>query len=1207
MDSTVFMYSREQTLSMKVRGQPGICDLIPTETQRLYRGSRGARIVLLPTHLRLFKEPQKRKMKFEDILEEIDGFGPFQINMLVAFSLSRIVLPCNYLLNNFIGVLPPHHCDISTLDNGQFGNLTEQQRLTVNIPVQEDGSPKSCEMFAEPQFQLLANISNSSDLPTVHCGSGWVYDNSTFTSTIATEWDLVCGRKSLTKTTTTIFFIGLMTGGIIFGYLSDKYGRRTNLFISYIMATVFGFSSAFSGSFVLLAALRFLTGVGLAGTVNISIVLSIEWVDSSHRSFNSVIGGLTWSFGNMLLAGLAFLIRDWRTLVMTVTAPLGLSLCMWWWIPESARWLLANGKVDRAQVLLDRCAEFNKRPKPSSNMILETLSNMNIVEKKTKQYSYLDLIKTPKLRQLTLITGTVWFGIALTYYGISLNISGFGLNMYLTHFIYAAIEIPAKLITYFLLNIIGRRWCQAGTLLLTATCIAINIFVPQGLWYVRAAVAILGKGLSEASFTTVYLYIPELYPTVLRQNGMGFTTFMCRLGVSLAPLILLLGDVWTPLPHIIFCSAATTCGLLPLLLPETLNKKLPETIDDIEKPRILVHTGAYWCTRSSNTDWMKWVIHRSARGLTLHGNRNPQEQDLRTPLLSLQGAIIMVKVTFESILEDINGFGPFQITIIILLYTPRMVLPGHFLLNNFIGVLPPHHCDISTLNNGPFRNLTEQQRLTVSIPVQEDGSPKSCEMFAEPQFQLLANTSNSSDLPTVHCGSGWVYDNSTFTSTIATEWDLVCDRKSLTKTSTTIFFTGVMVGSVAFGYVSDKYGRRLSLFSSYLVAVVFGFSSTLANSFILFVVLRFLTGFGLAGIIISTIVLSLEWVNIGHRSFSSVIGSLTWSIGNMLLAGLALLIKDWRMLVMTVTAPVGLALLTWWWIPESARWLLVNGHVERAKFYLDRCAKFNKRPKLSPDLILETFSNMEISERQNRNYSYLDLFKSLKLRKLAVVTGTMWFGIALTYYGISLNVSGFGLNMYLTHFIYAAIEVPAKLMTYCLVNTIGRRRYQAGTILLTGVCIAINMFVPTGLWLVRAVVATLGKGLSEASVTAFYLYTPELYPTVVRQNGLGFTCFMCRLGVSLAPLTLLLEDVWTPLPQLIICSITIVCGLLPLLLPETLNKKLPETIEDIEKPREVEFMTPEESPGLRNPTASHTGAVTDHRHQEVLSVSTTPS
>ncbi|XP_071336044.1 solute carrier family 22 member 7-like isoform X1 [Trachinotus anak] len=526
-------------------------------------------------------------MKFENILEEIDGFGPFQIVILVLLCTPRIVLPCHFLLNNFIAAVPPHHCDVSTLDDGGlFSNLTYQQRLTVSVPLREDGDPQSCEMFAEPQFQLLSNSSDSStERPTLQCPSGWVYDNSTFTSTLATEWDLVCGRKSLTKTTGTIFFFGVMMGAIAFGFLCDKYGRKNTLLASYIMAIVFGFSSAFANSYVLFAVLRFLTGFGLTGISINSIVLSIEWVDTGHRSFIGVIGSLAWSVGNMLLAGFAFLVNDWRTLIMTVTAPLLLAVLTWRWIPESARWLLANGKVERAQFYLDKCAKFNKRQKLSDKLKLETLSNIEMLEKQDRNYTYLDLIKTPRMRQLTLLTGIVWYGVASTYYGISLNISGFGLNMYLTHFIYAAIEVPAKLMIYCFLNIIGRRKCQAGTLLLTGICIAINIFIPKGQWHVRAVVAILGKGLSEASFTTIFLYTTELYPTVVRQNGLGYTSFMSRLGVSVAPLILLLEDVWIPLPQIIICSVATVSGLVALLLPETQNVRLPETIDDIEKPR----------------------------------------------------------------------------------------------------------------------------------------------------------------------------------------------------------------------------------------------------------------------------------------------------------------------------------------------------------------------------------------------------------------------------------------------------------------------------------------------------------------------------------------------------------------------------------------------------------------------------------------------
>ncbi|XP_076025533.1 solute carrier family 22 member 7-like [Genypterus blacodes] len=529
---------------------------------------------------------------------------------------------------------------------------------------------------------------------------------------------------------------------------------------------------------------------------------------------------------------------------------------------------------------------------------------------------------------------------------------------------------------------------------------------------------------------------------------------------------------------------------------------------------------------------------------------------------------------FESILEEVDSLGPFQLGLIFLLCFPRIVIPCHFLLNNFITFTPPHHCDISALDDGwALRNLTPAQSLAVSLPVREDGSPQSCAMFPEPQLQLLSNDSDGARLPTVPCQNGWVYNTSIFPPSLSTEWDLVCDKKSLSQTLGTIFFLGVMVGSLIFGYLCDRYGRRSTLLVSYLVSMVFAVSSAFANSFSMFAVLRFLTGFGISGITISTLVLCIEWVNTGHRSCISVIGGLSWTIGNMLLAGLAYVVSDWRMLIVTVTAPLGVAVVSWWWIPESARWLLVKGKVEQAQFYLDRCAKVNKRPKLSSTFKLEVLSDVELSEQQNRNYSYLHLIKTPKMRRLTLISGIVWFGVACTYYCISLNISGFGLNIYLTHFIYAAIELPAKILVYFFLNMIGRRKCQSGTLLLTGLCIFINIFIPQGFWLLRTLVAILGKGLSEAAFTTAFLHTSEIFPTVVRQNALGYTSLTSRVGVSVAPLVLMLDNVWPLLAQIIVCSVAVLCGLVALLLPETLNVRLPETIDDIEGPRKTHNST----------------------------------
>ena len=73
------------------------------------------------------------------------------------------------------------------------------------------------------------------------------------------------------------------------------------------------------------------------------------------------------------------------------------------------------------------------------------------------------------------------------------------------------------------------------------------------------------------------------------------------------------------------------------------------------------------------------------------------------------------------------------------------------------------------------------------------------------------------------------------------------------------------------------------------------------------------------------------------------------------------------------------------------------------------------------------------------------------------------FGVAFTYYGISLNITGFGLNIYLTQFLYAFIEMPGKVGVYYFLNKVGRKPGQVWALLLTGLCLLINMWIPKGI------------------------------------------------------------------------------------------------------------------------------------------------
>lgn len=55
----------------------------------------------------------------------------------------------------------------------------------------------------------------------------------------------------------------------------------------------------------------------------------VEWVDVEHRKLVGVIDSLSWTFGNVVFAAIAYFINDWRLLIISVTAPLILSIAIW--------------------------------------------------------------------------------------------------------------------------------------------------------------------------------------------------------------------------------------------------------------------------------------------------------------------------------------------------------------------------------------------------------------------------------------------------------------------------------------------------------------------------------------------------------------------------------------------------------------------------------------------------------------------------------------------------------------------------------------------------------------------------------------------------------------------------------------------------------------------------------------------------------------
>lgn len=408
---------------------------------------------------------------------------------------------------------------------------------------------------------------------------------------------------------------------------------------------------------------------------------------------------------------------------------------------------------------------------------------------------------------------------------------------------------------------------------------------------------------------------------------------------------------------------------------------------------------------------------------------------------------------------------------------------------------------------------------------------------------------------------GWVYDRSIFSSTIVAQWDLVCDYQALRPMSQSLFLFGVLVGATVCGPASDRFGRKRMLTWSYLLAAVAGMATSLAPTFPVYCLFRFLVAFSGASIMMNTATLLLEWTS--ARVLAMTLNAMGFSLGHMLTSGLAYGVRDWAMLQQLVSAPFFLCFLYSWWLAESARWLLITGKLERGLQELQRVAAFNgKRVVLTVEVLLKAMQE-ELSTGQARA-NLGTLFRMPELRLRTWVTILCWFSFGFTFYGMALDLQTLGSNVFLLQCLIGVVDVPAKLITLVLLRRLGRKPTQAGALMLAGLCILANTLVPREMGVVRSLLAMLGLGGLGSTFTTATISIGELFPTVIRMTAVGVGQMAARSGAILGPVVRLLDAVSPPLPLLLYGAVPLLGGLASLLLPETRGLPLPDTLQDVQ-------------------------------------------
>lgn len=535
-------------------------------------------------------------MDFEGILSEVGDFGRYQKSLLLKFMVPTTFASSFYVLNViFMVATPDHWCSIPELSST---NLTDSEIKNFAIPKLPDGSFSKCTMYAYnytavasmyqttgkmPEFKYAGKIIPKK--PVRKCTNGWIYQKEWYEETVVSEWDLVCDKNYLPSLVLTLANAGSVLGTFLFSAMADRQGRKLAFLANIAVAVVSGVLSIFSPTFAVFAILRTVTGSTVPANFQLPYIITVEQVGSKQRAFLVCISWLLWTSGACCLALVAYFSRHWTTFGLLTTLPIVAFLAYKNFLKQSPRYLMTKGRCEEAAEIIKTIAETNGRTVPFELLpkLKKISDNVKTDDIQSINESTFDIFRYPQLRKKLFVVTLNWSAIAVAYFGLTLNVTNLGKNDFLNFFLLSSVELPAFPLALLLMEKVGRRWSNTIFVLLTGIACLVPSFLTKDMKTSAIMASMLGKFGSAAAFMVIYQQAAELYPTPVRAMGMGIGSVVSSLAVICMPYVCYLSIYNKAIPFLIIGALCVSAGLVAPLVPETLNKRLPQTLQDSEE------------------------------------------------------------------------------------------------------------------------------------------------------------------------------------------------------------------------------------------------------------------------------------------------------------------------------------------------------------------------------------------------------------------------------------------------------------------------------------------------------------------------------------------------------------------------------------------------------------------------------------------------
>lgn len=223
-------------------------------------------------------------------------------------------------------------------------------KLTTDIPFRLDRLP-----WAKWHWVIVIGL-----------GITWILDGLEVTI-VGTIGPTLTSRQGLNLSDTqaglaaTTYLIGACVGALVFGYLTDKFGRKKLFMITLVWYLVSTVLTAFSWDFVSFAFFRMLAGAGIGGEYSAVNSAIDELIPSARRGVADIAINGSWWIGTLLGSILSIPLLDGKfippSLGWRLAFGLGVVLAVAVLfvrngIPESPRWLLTHGRGDEAEKIV---------------------------------------------------------------------------------------------------------------------------------------------------------------------------------------------------------------------------------------------------------------------------------------------------------------------------------------------------------------------------------------------------------------------------------------------------------------------------------------------------------------------------------------------------------------------------------------------------------------------------------------------------------------------------------------------------------------------------------------------------------------------------------------------------------------------------------------------------------------------------------------